>query len=109
MFSNWRRPQKLLGKAERANELEMPNQDLKAEQAELQKRWQYLTEAQKLRHSGTSGWKVNTGEPIWSEETYRIMGFARETNLTLDLVFDRIHPDDRDRLQQLRDRAAQNG
>jgi PAS domain S-box-containing protein len=118
MFSNWRGAQKLLGKApsalqargaERTNELERANQDLKAEQAELQKRWQYLTEAQKLSHSGTFGWKVHTGELIWSEETYRILGFTRETNLTLDLVFDRIHPEDRDRLQQLRDGAAQNG
>src|SRR5579862_5879506 len=118
MFRNWRRAQKPLGKppgalqargAERTNELERANQDLKAEQAELQKRWQYLTEAQKLSHSGTFGWKVQTGELIWSEETYRILGFTRETNPTLDLVFDRIHPDDRERLQQLRDRAAQNG
>jgi PAS domain S-box-containing protein len=95
--------------AERTNELERANQDLKAEQAELQKRWQYLTEAQKLSHSGTFGWKVHTGELIWSEETYRILGFTRETNLTLDLVFDRIHPGDRHRLQQLRDRATQTG
>src|SRR4029077_18873830 len=118
MFSNWRRAQKLLGKApnalqargaERTNELERANQDLKAEQAELQKRWQYLAEAQKLSHAGTFGWKVSTGELIWSEETYRILGFTRETNPTLDLVFDRIHPEDRERLQQLRDRAAQNG
>jgi PAS domain S-box-containing protein len=82
---------------------------LKAAQAELQKRWRYLTEAQKLSHSGTFGWKVRTGELIWSEETYRILGFTRETNPTLELVFDRIHPDDRDRLQQLRDRATQTG
>src|ERR1700731_2097521 len=118
MFSNWCRAQKLLGKApgalqakgaERTNELEKANQDLKAAQQELQKRWQYLAEAQKLSHSGTFGWKVSTGELIWSEETYRILGFTRETNPTLDLVFDRIHPEDRDRLQQLRDRAAQNG
>jgi PAS domain S-box-containing protein len=118
MFSNWRRAQKLPDKtpsalqpggAERTNELENANQDLKTAQAELQKRWQYLAEAQKLSHSGTFGWKVSTGELIWSEETYKILGFTRETNPTLDLVFDRIHPDDRDRLQQLRDRAAQNG
>ena len=95
--------------AERTNELEKANQDLKAAQAELQKRWQYLAEAQKLSHSGTFGWKVSTGELIWSEETYNILGFTRETNPTLDLVFDRIHPEDRERLQQLRDRAAQNG
>ena len=70
MFSNWRRAQKLPDKApsalqprgaERTNELEKANQDLKAGQAELQKRWQYLAEAQKLSHSGTFGWKVSTG------------------------------------------------
>src|SRR5260370_8020073 len=46
---------------------------------------------------------------MWSDETYRIVGFTRETNPTLDLVFDRIHPEDRDRMQQIRDRATQNG
>jgi PAS domain S-box-containing protein len=46
---------------------------------------------------------------VWSDETYRILGLARETNPTHDLVFDRIHPEDRERMQQLRDRAAQNG
>ncbi|HLW87777.1 MAG TPA: PAS domain-containing protein, partial [Terriglobales bacterium] len=81
----------------------------KRAQAELQRRWQYLAEAQRLSHSGTFGWKVSSGELVWSDETYRILGFARETNPTLDLVFDRIHPDDRERMQQLRDRAAQNG
>ena len=118
MFSSWRRTQKLLGKApsalqasgaERTNQLEKANQDLKAAQAELEKRWQYLLEAQKLSHSGTFGWKVRSGDLIWSDETYRILGFTRETNPTLDLVFDRIHPEDRNRLQQLRDRATQTG
>src|SRR5580692_6667646 len=94
---------------ERTDALEKTNEELKAAQAELQKRWQYLAEAQKLSHSGTFGWKVSTGELIWSDETYKILGFARETNPTIDLVFDRIHPEDRGRLQQLRDRAAQNG
>src|SRR5579862_6155625 len=118
MFRNWRRAQKPLGeersalqteRAEPTNDLEKANQELKAAQTELQKRWQYLAEAQKLSHSGTFGWRVSTGELIWSEETYRILGFTRETNPTLDLVFDRIHPEDRERLQQLRDRAAQKG
>ena len=36
-------------------------------------------------------------------------GFTRETNPTLDLVFDRVHPEDLDRVRQLSDRAAQNG
>jgi PAS domain S-box-containing protein len=95
--------------AERTNELGQAYEELKRAQAELQRRWQYLAEAQRLSHSGTFGWKVSSGELVWSDETYRILGFARETNPTLDLVFDRIHPDDRERMQQLRDRAAQNG
>jgi PAS domain S-box-containing protein len=118
LLSNWRRNRKLVAQVrsvthvhvgERTNELERANEDLKRAQAELQRRWQYLAEAQRLSHSGTFGWKVRSGELVWSDETYRILGFTRETNPTLDLVFDRIHPEDRDRLQQLRDRATQNG
>jgi len=76
MFNGWHRAQKLFGKArsalqvrrvERTNGLEKANQDLKAAQAELQKRWQYLAEAQKLSHSGTFGWKVRTTPPSQSK------------------------------------------
>ena len=114
----WRRDRKLLAEFhERSQDpvvngtsgLEKANEDLKASQSDLQRRWLYLAEAQRLSHSGTFGWKVRTGELVWSDETYRILGFARETNPTLDLAFDRVHPEDRDRLQQLRDRATKSG
>src|ERR1700733_8766916 len=114
----WRRDRRLFFKslgvsrgrdAERTAVLEKANEDLKTSQADLQRRWQYLAKAQRLSHSGTFGWKVHSGELVWSDETYRILGFARQTNPTLDLVFDRVHPEDRDRLEQLRDRAARNG
>jgi len=118
VLGGWRRDQRLLSvsrkgsqdrDAERTAALEKANEDLKASQADLQRRWQYLAEAQRLSHSGTFGWKVHSGELVWSDETYKILGFARQMNPTLDLVFDRVHPDDRDRLQQLKDRATQNG
>src|SRR6202007_38395 len=118
LLSSWRRNRKLLSEASRGSQdrdagrttaLERANEDLKTAQAELQRRWQYLAEAQRLSHSGTFGWRVRSGELDWSDETYTILGLTRETNPTLDLVFDRIHPEDRDRLQQLRYRAAQNG
>src|SRR6201981_1072246 len=118
VLGGWRRDRRLLvelrkgsqdGDAERTAAVEKANEDLKASQADLQRRWQYLAEAQRLSHSGTFGWKVQSGELVWSDETYKILGFARETNPTLDLVFDRVHPEDRGRLQQLRDRATQNG
>jgi PAS domain S-box-containing protein len=118
LLSSWHRNRKLLLDArsatqvragERTSELEKANEDLKTAQAELQRRWQYLAEAQRLSHAGTFGWKVDSGELVWSDETYRILGFARETNPTLDLVFKRVHPEDRDRLQELKDSATQNG
>jgi PAS domain S-box-containing protein len=93
--------------AERTDALEKADEELKAAQAELQKTM--LAEAQGLSHSGTFGWKVSSGELIWSDETYRILGFTRETNPTLDLVVDRIHPEDRDYMQETKDRAARNG
>jgi PAS domain S-box-containing protein len=111
--SSWRRARKQLSEAlpilKARVALAKANEDLKTAQAELQRRWQYLAEAQRLSRSGTFAWKVSNGELVWSDETYKILGFARETNPTIDLVFDRIHPEDRERLQQLRDRAAQNG
>jgi hypothetical protein len=117
-LGGWSRDRRLLSESSKRSQdpdtegisaLEKANKDLKASQADLQRRWQYLAEAQRLSHSGTFGWKVHTGELVWSDETYRLSGFARETHPTLDLVFDRVHPEDRDGLQQLRDRATQNG
>src|SRR6202451_4413902 len=111
--SRWRRARKQLSEAppilKARVDTAKANEDLKTAQAELQRRWHSLAEAQRLSHSGTFGWKVSNGELVWSDETYKILGFTRETNPTIDLVFDRIHPEDRERLQQLRDRAAQNG
>jgi PAS domain S-box-containing protein len=98
-----------LHKDQRAGGLEQAYEELKQAQAELERRWKYLAEAQRLSHSGIFGWKVQSGELVWSDETYRILGFVRETSPTLDLVFDRIHPEDRYQIEQLRDRAAQSG
>src|SRR5579864_2379918 len=118
LLSSWRRNRKLraaearsatqVRAGERTNELEKANEDLKRAQAELQQRWQYLAEAQRLSHAGTFGWKVSSGELVWSDETYRILGLTRETNPTLDLVFDRVHPEDVERVRQLSGGAAQN-
>jgi PAS domain S-box-containing protein len=118
VLAAWRRDRRLLFElrkgsqgevAERTSAVEKASEDLKVSQADLQRRWQYLAEAQRLSHSGTFAWKVHSGELVWSDETYKILGFARHTNPTLDLVFDRVHPADRDRLQQLRDAATRNG
>jgi len=118
LFDNWRRsrgrssqPMNQLGPSggEQPRELDKISSDVSAGQQELQRRWEYLAEAQKLSHSGIFAWNVSSGVLEWSDETYRILGFTRETNPTLDLVFDRIHPDDRPRLQEIRDLATRDG
>ena len=55
----------------------------------------YLAEAQRLSRTGSFGWNVATGELVWSEETFRILGYDPEKKPTLELVFERIHPEDR--------------
>jgi PAS domain S-box-containing protein len=54
----------------------------------------YLTEAQRLSATGSFGWNVATGEIYWSEETCRIMGHEPAVPPTIDLLNQRIHPDD---------------
>ena len=77
--------------------------------ADLEKSESYLTQAQTLSKTGSFGWNVSTGQIFWSDETYRITGHERETKPTLDLVFHRIHPDDREYVRELLGRAAQDG
>jgi len=67
----------------------------------------YLSEAQKLSHTGSFGWDVSSGEIFWSEETYKILEYDRAVKPRSELVFQRIHPDDRDRVQQTIDRASE--
>jgi PAS domain S-box-containing protein len=66
----------------------------------------YLAEAQKLSHTGSFGWNVSNGEIFWSEETFRIFGYEPNTSVTLEMVLNRVHPDDRALVQQVIDRAA---
>src|SRR6202521_3470696 len=54
----------------------------------------YLAEAQRLSHTGSFGWRPSTGEIIWSEETFRIFEYDRTMTPTVELVLQRIHPED---------------
>ena len=75
--------------------------------AELQRSEAYLAEAQRLSHTGSFGWDVSSGNLYWSEETFRIFECDRAEQPTLGIVLQRTHPDDRIRVQQTLDRAAQ--
>ncbi len=72
----------------------------------LQRSEAYLAQGQSISHTGSFGWNVSNGEIYWSEETYTIFEYERALKPTLELVFQRIHPEDRDLTQQTIDRAT---
>jgi hypothetical protein len=41
--------------------------------SDLQRSEAFLTEAQRLSHTGSFGWSVASGEIYWSAETYNIL------------------------------------
>jgi formate hydrogenlyase transcriptional activator len=80
----------------------------RAEEA-LRRNEAYLAEAQTLSHTGSFGWNVSSGEIYWSAETFKIFEYEQAVKPTLQLVFQRTHPDDRDYLQQTIEHAARDG
>jgi PAS domain S-box-containing protein len=73
---------------------------------ELRRREAYLTEAQRLSHTGSFGWKVSSGELFWSDESYRIFEHDRAVKPTLDSLAQRVHPEDRADVKEVINRAS---
>src|SRR5207253_9049521 len=69
----------------------------------------YLAEAQRLSHTGSFGWRPSTGEIIWSDETFRIFQYDRTTTPTVELILQRVHPDDAPLVRETIERASQDG
>src|SRR3989442_8770367 len=61
----------------------------KRAEEDLRRSEAYLAEAQKLSRTGSFGWKVSTGEIVWSKETYCILGYDRAMKPNLDRVLQR--------------------
>jgi PAS domain S-box-containing protein len=66
----------------------------------------YLAEAQRLSQTGSFGWKPDTGEIVWSDETYRIFEYDRWVKPTIDSVMQRVHLQDRADFQKVIDGAS---
>src|SRR5712671_2283917 len=84
-------------------------QTLEVQEEKLQQAEAYLSEAQRLSHTGSFGWRVSTGEIIWSEETFRIFQCDRTTNPTVEVVLQRVHPEDAALVKQTIERASHDG
>jgi PAS domain S-box-containing protein len=79
----------------------------RAEEA-LRQSQAYLAEAQRLSHAGSFGWKPSTGEINWSEETFRIFQYDPAMKPTVELVLQRVHPEDAALVKQTIERASRD-
>ena len=77
--------------------------------AELRRSEVYLTEAQRLTRTGSFGWRVSSGEIFWSEECFRIYGYDKALSVTVEMVLQRTHPEDRAVVHRTLDHASSDG
>jgi PAS domain S-box-containing protein len=91
------------------DELRTENSERQRAEARLLRSEAYLTEAQKLSHTGTFSWNPCSGEIYWTEETFRIFEYDPVSGPTLELIQRRVHPDDAAAFRQVVERASEDG
>jgi PAS domain S-box-containing protein len=101
---------------ERTSQLIAANTELKKEvlqrhraEVALRRSEAFLAEAQRLTHTGSFGWKISTGEVFWSDETFRIFEYEPSTKPAIELVFQRVHPEDAASVKETVGRASRDG
>jgi len=94
------------GKIVRWYETAADIEDRKRAEEALRRNEAYLAEAQRLSHTGSFGWNVSSGEIVWSEENYRIFEYDPTTRVTIEIVLNRVHPDDAALVRQVINRAT---
>jgi PAS domain S-box-containing protein len=74
---------------------------------ELRRSEAYLAEGQRLSHMGSWAWSVVSGALFWSLEMFRILDINPEkTTPSHALFLERLHPEDRPRVEKELDRAV---
>jgi C4-dicarboxylate-specific signal transduction histidine kinase len=100
---------------ERTSQLTSANRELTKEITQRQRAEEallrseaYLAEAQRVSQTGSFGWSVSTGHIVWSDETFRILGYAPDTKPTVEVIVRRTHPEDRAFVQEALDHVARD-
>jgi PAS domain S-box-containing protein len=93
--------------AKRTAELTQATESLKPLTKELQRREADLEGAQRVSHTGSFGWRVPSGELIWSEETFRIFQYDPAAKPAVEMILQRVHPEDAALVRQNIDRVSQ--
>jgi PAS domain S-box-containing protein len=79
--------------------------DRKRAEAEVERAYVLLAEAQRLSRTGSFSWRVETDEITWSEEVYRIFRVEQGAPVTLELIGSRVHPEDQAKLNDMIERV----
>ncbi len=74
--------------------------------AELQRSEAFLSQGQRVSLTASFGWNVARGEFYWSDEVYNLLECDRSVPASMEVVFERIHPDDRGFVQSTLDEAV---
>src|ERR1700716_500741 len=121
--SSRRRAERLLSQArdeletkvgERTAKLSNANEELQTEVIErksaeekLRRSEAFLTEGQRISHTGSWSWNVPSGKVTWSEEHFRIFGFDPEkTEPSFQLFLETVHPEDQSFIERSLDKAV---
>ena len=89
--------------------LQQENSERRRAEEALRRSEAYLAQAQTLSHTGSFGWNPATGEIYWSAETFRIFEYDRAITPTVELIDQRVHPEDVTGFRQVVERASHDG
>ncbi|HKF02986.1 MAG TPA: PAS domain-containing protein [Candidatus Sulfotelmatobacter sp.] len=81
-------------------------EDRKRAEEELRRSEAFLSEAQRLSHTGSAGWDIASGEIYWSRETYRIYELEPTTKVTAETIVEHTHPEDRSAVLEVFERVS---
>ena len=85
-------------------------EQLRLMEAALRRSETLLAETQRLSRTGSFSWAPSTGAMGWSDETFRIFGYARTAMTpTMATLLARVAPEDKARAQDALARAARHG
>jgi PAS domain S-box-containing protein len=80
--------------------------DRKRTEEALRRNEHLQAEAQGLSHTGSFGWNVSSDEHFWSGETFRIFEFDPSSKVSVPMILERVHPQDRPTVKMALDAAA---
>src|SRR5262249_22232422 len=69
-----------------------------------------LEQAQRIANIGSWEWDTRTDELTWSDQVYRILGYEKaETTPSRETFLARVHPDERNIIEETAKRAMKQG